>query len=74
MSNEIILTVKSGAVIDVYATRPIQMTVVDLDMIEPGDTDDMKMKKSVFHVSLDGIIASEEVDRFIKDLALSASR
>jgi hypothetical protein len=71
MNDKIILKVKSGAVIDVYATGPVQMTVVDLDMMEPGDTQEKRMKKTVFHMPLDGIIAPEEVDRFIKDMALS---
>jgi hypothetical protein len=29
------------------------------------------MKKTVFHMPLDGIIAPEEVDRFIEDMASS---
>lgn len=71
MSDQIILKVKSGAVIDAYATGPVQMTVVDLDMIEPGDTENSRIKKSVFALPLDGIISPEEVDRFIKDLAMN---
>jgi hypothetical protein len=70
MSEKIVLKVKSGAVIDVYATGPVQMTVVDLDMMEPGDTEEGRMKKTVFHMPLDGIIAPDEVDRFIKDMAI----
>lgn len=46
MNDQIILKVKSGAVIDVYATRPIQTTVVDVDMIEPGDSEEGRMKKN----------------------------
>ncbi len=71
MSDQIILKVKSGAVIDAYATGPVQMTVVDVDMIEPGDTEDSRMKKTVFALPLDGIIAREEVDQFIKDMAMN---
>lgn len=73
MSDQIILKVKSGAVIDAYATGPVQMTVVDVDMIEPGDSEEVTMKKSVFDVPLDGIIGQEEVDQFIKNMALSES-
>ncbi len=71
MSNQIILKVKSGAVIDAYATRPVQMTVVDVDMVEPGDTEEERMKKTVFDLPLDGIIDAEEVERFIKNMALN---
>lgn len=71
MSDQIILKVKSGAVIDAYATRPVQMTVVDVDMVEPGDTAEGRMKKTVFDLPLDRIIAKEEVDQFIKDLAMN---
>lgn len=70
MSNQIILRVKSGAVIDAYATGPVRMTVVDVDMSEPGDSDQDRMRKMVFDLPLDGIIAREEVDQFIKDMAL----
>lgn len=71
MSDQIILKVKSGAVIDAYATGPVQMTVVDVDMVEPGDTEDGRMKKMVFALPLDAIITREEVDQFIKDMAMS---
>lgn len=71
MNDQIILKVKSGAVIDVYATRPIQTTVVDVDMIEPGDSEEGRMKKTVFDVPLDGIITHDEVDQFVKDMAFS---
>ncbi len=71
MNDQIILKVKSGAVTDAYATRPVKMTVVDVDMIEPGDTEDGRMKKMVFAVPLDGIIAREEVNQLIKDLAMN---
>jgi hypothetical protein len=70
MNNQIILKVKSGAVIDAYATGPVQMTVVDVDMLEPGDSEEVRMKKSVFDMPLDGIIGREDVDQFIKDIAL----
>jgi hypothetical protein len=73
MSDQIIVKVKSGAVIDAYATGPVQMTVVDVDMLEPGDSEEARMKKSVFDVPLDGIIGEEDVDQFIKDMALSES-
>jgi hypothetical protein len=73
MSDQIILKVKSGAVIDAYATGPVQMTVVDVDMVEPGDSEEDRIKKTVFDVPLDGIIAREEVDQIIKDIALSES-
>jgi hypothetical protein len=49
------------------------MTVVDVDMVEPGDSEEVSMRKSVFDVPLDGIISEEEVDQFIKDMALSES-
>jgi hypothetical protein len=71
MRDQIILKVKSGAVIDAYATRPVQMTVVDVDMIEPGDTEAGRMKKTIFALPLDGIIAREEVEQFIKDMAMN---
>lgn len=70
MSDQIILKVKSGAVIDVYATRPIRMTIVDVDMMEPGDTEEGRMRKTVFEVPVDGIIPAEEVGQCIKDMAL----
>jgi hypothetical protein len=70
MNDQIILKVKSGTVIDAYATKPVQMTVVDVDMIEPGDTEDSRMKKTVFAVPLDGIVAREEVEQLIRDIAM----
>ncbi len=71
MSSQIILKVKSGAIIDAYATRPVQMTVVDVDMAEPGDTEEERMKKAVFDLPLDGIIDSQELDQYIKEMALN---
>jgi hypothetical protein len=73
MIDQIVLKVKSGAVIDAYATGPVHMTVVDVDMVEPGDSEEERMKKSVFNMPLDGIIGREEVDQFIKDIASSES-
>jgi hypothetical protein len=71
MSDQIILKVKSGAVIDAYATGPVQMTVVDVDMVEPGDSEEVRMKKTVFDVPLDGVISPDDVDQCIRDIALS---
>jgi hypothetical protein len=70
MSDQVILKVKSGAIIDAYATGPVQMTVVDVDMVEPGDSEEERIRKTVFDVPLDGIIDSHEVDQCIKDIAL----
>ncbi len=71
MSNQIVLKVKSGAIIDAYATGPVQMTVVDVDMVEPGDTEEERVKKTVFDLPLDGLIDSEEVDQLVKEMALN---
>jgi lactate dehydrogenase-like 2-hydroxyacid dehydrogenase len=71
MSEQIILKVKSGAVIDAYATGPVQMTVVDVDMMEPEDTEHARMKKTVFALPLDGIICREQVEEFIRSLAMN---
>ncbi len=71
MSNQIVLKVKSGAIIDAYATGPVQMTVVDVDMVEPGDTEEERVKKTVFDLPLDGIIDSGEVDQLVKEMALN---
>ncbi|OGW48484.1 MAG: hypothetical protein A2078_15705 [Nitrospirae bacterium GWC2_57_9] len=70
MSDQIILKLQSGAVTDVYATGHVQMTVVDMDMIEPGDTEEGRMKKMVFDVPLDGVIGPDDVDQCIRDMAL----
>ena len=45
--NQIIIKIESGVVADVYFTEPVNVTIVDHDVIEGGETFEGRMKKAV---------------------------
>jgi hypothetical protein len=42
--NHVIIKIESGIVADVYFTEPVNVTIVDQDIIKGGDTYETRMK------------------------------
>jgi len=65
--NDIIITVENGMVAEVYGTRPINVIVVDRDVIKRGDTlNDIMVKTVTFMPVLN--IHPDETGRTVQHL------
>jgi hypothetical protein len=72
--NEIIIKIESGVVSDVYFTEPVNVTVVDHDVIEGGETFEERMKKAVFRMTPEHCVRPEDVEQAVRTLALECTR
>ncbi len=72
--NIIIIKIESGVVADVYFTEPVNVTIVDHDVIEGGETFDARMKKAVFKMTPDQRVRPEDIDRVVEALVLECTR
>ena len=72
--NHIIIKIESGVVADIYFTEPVNVTIVDHDMIEGGETFEGRMKKAVLAMTPDKRVRPEEVEQVIKRLVLECRR
>lgn len=48
MNDSIVIKIESGIVAEIFSTSPVQVTVVDYDMIEGGETYELREKKRSF--------------------------
>jgi hypothetical protein len=72
--NHIIIKIESGVVADVYFTEPVNVTVVDHDVIEGGETFDDRMKKAVFKMTTGQRVRREDIERVVETLVLECTR
>ncbi len=72
--NHIIIKVESGVVADVYSTEPVEVTVVDHDVIEGGETFGERMKKAVMTMTPDRRVHPGEIEETIRSLVLECRR
>ena len=72
--NQIIIKIESGVVADVYFTEPVNVTIVDHDVIEGGETFEGRMKKAVLSMTPDQRVSPEEIEQVIKRLVLECRR
>ncbi len=74
MSNSIVIKIESGVVADIFSTAPVQVTVVDYDMIEGGETYECREKKAVLSMVPEQLVDQEHIEEFVKSLVLKCRR
>ncbi len=72
--NHIIIKIESGVVADVYFTEPVNVTIVDHDFIEGGETFEDRMKRAVIKMTPELRIAPGEIERTVRALVLECRR
>jgi len=72
--NHIIIKIESGVVADVYFTEPVNVTIVDHDTIEGGETFEARMKKAVLTMMPEQRIRHDDIERTVKSLVLECRR
>ena len=72
--NHIIIKIESGVVSDVYSTDPIEVTVVDHDTIEGGETFDRRMQKAVLRMTPEQRVLRGEIDQVVRSLVRECVR
>ena len=72
--NHIIIKIESGVVADVYSTESVNVTIVDHDVIEGGETFASRMKKSVFSMTSEKRIKHGDIEHVVKILVHECQR
>ncbi len=72
--NHIIIKIESGVVADVYFTEPINITIVDHDVIEGGETFEERRKKAVLTMTPELHIKPDEIEQTVTSLVLECRR
>ncbi len=72
--NHIVIKIESGVIADVYFTEPVEVTVVDHDVIEGGETFEERMKKAVMTMTPDRRLRPGEIEQAVRSLVLECSR
>jgi len=72
--NHIIIKIESGVVADVYSTEPINITIVDHDVIEGGETFEDRMKKAVLSMTPEQRIRPDDIEQLVETLVLECIR
>jgi hypothetical protein len=72
--NTIIIKIESGVVADVYSTTPVQVVVVDHDVIEGSEPFERRMEKSVLSMAPEQCVRPDEVPSLVRSLVLACIR
>lgn len=72
--NTIIIKIESGVVADVYSTVPIQVVVVDHDVIEGGEPFERRMEKAVLTMTPEQYVRPDEVPSMVRSLVRECIR
>ena len=72
--NHIIIKIESGVVADIYFTEPLNVTIVDHDVIEGGETISDRIKKSVIKMTPELRVKPEEIEQTVRSLVLECRR
>jgi hypothetical protein len=72
--NHIVIKIESGVVAGVYITEPVNITIVDHDVIEGGETFEGRMKKAVLSMTPDQHIRPEDIEQVVMQLVLDCRR
>lgn len=72
--NHLIIKIESGVVAEVYSTEPVNVTVVDHDVIEGGETFESRMKKAVLSLVPEERIRPEDIEQMVETLVLACRR
>lgn len=72
--NTIIIKIESGVVADVYSVDPVQVVIVDYDLIEGDESFTSRVQKAVLSMVPDSYIRHEDIDALVKSLVVACSR
>lgn len=72
--NHIIIKIESGVVADIYFTEPVNVTIVDHDVIEGGETFEDRMKKAVLSMTPEQRVRPEDIEQVVRTLVLECIR
>ncbi len=72
--NHVIIKIESGVVSEVYSSEPLNLTIVDHDVIEGGETFECRMKKAVLPMTPELRFRPEDTDQVVKTLLLECIR
>jgi hypothetical protein len=74
MNDSIVIKIESGVVAEIFSTSPVQVTIVDYDMIEGGETYERREKKAVFSMATEQLIDQDQIPELVKSLVLECRR
>ena len=74
MNDSIVIKIESGVVAEIFSTSPVQVTIVDYDMIEGGETYERRKKKAVISMASEQLIDQEHIPELVKSLLLECRR
>jgi hypothetical protein len=74
MNNYIIIKIESGVVSEIYSSTPLQATVVDYDMIEGGETFELRVKKAVLSMAPEQLVRPDQIEPLVRALVLACRR
>ncbi len=74
MNKTIIVKIESGVVADIYATEPVEVIIVDYDMIEGGEAFERRMHKAVLSMTAEQIVMPQNIDFAVRSLVLECVR
>ena len=72
--NHIIIKIESGVVADVYFTEPVNVTIVDHDVIEGGETFEERRKKAVITMMPELHVEPGQIEQTVTSLVLECRR
>jgi hypothetical protein len=72
--NHLIIKIESGVIADIYSSEPVNVTIVDHDVIEGGETFECRMKKSVLSMTPDQRVKPDEIEQVVKMFVLECLR
>ncbi|NTV53879.1 MAG: hypothetical protein HGA73_00270 [Syntrophaceae bacterium] len=72
--NSIIIKIESGIVAEVYSTVPVQVVVVDHDVIEGGEPFERRMEMAVLTISPERYVRPDEIPSAVRALVLACVR
>jgi hypothetical protein len=61
----LIITVESGVVADILPTGPVDVVIVDLDLLENDDSFEQRMRKSVLPMTPESRIAPDDIPTLV---------
>ena len=74
MNDSIVIKIESGVVAEIFSTSPVQVTIVDYDMIEGGEMYERRKKKAVISMASEQLIDQEHIPELVKSLLLECRR
>ncbi|HYA86285.1 MAG TPA: hypothetical protein VEI57_04345 [Nitrospirota bacterium] len=72
--NHIIIKIESGVVADICSIEPVNVTIVDHDVIEGGDTYETRMKKAVLSMAPEQRVRHEDIGQVVETMVLECRR